>query len=271
MSSPLTADATIDRAVITVTGPDTIDFLQGQLTADVAGLEIGSSTRTFLLAPQGHVIAWLRATRTGPEEIVLDGDAGVGPEVETRLRRFLLRTKATVEARVARCRCVRGGGQEAPVGSLVLACDWPGIDGWDVLDPTAETPGGSGGDDLEALRVAAGVPVHGSEITEKTIPNELPVLRTSVSFTKGCYVGQELVARVDSRGNNVPQRLARLESDGELTPGDLVTADGAAAGSITSAVGSDGLGLVRRSVDDGTLVHTANGVDVRVATLPEWP
>ncbi len=103
-----------------------------------------------------------------------------------------------------------------------MVADWPGLPGGDLVGESPEAPAGvamCGMDAYEAVRIEAGIPVMGRELDERTIPAEAGVVDMSVSFTKGCYTGQELVARIDSRGGNVPRRLR-----------GLVLADGAGAG-----------------------------------------
>ncbi|MEO7429244.1 MAG: hypothetical protein ABIY48_07645, partial [Acidimicrobiales bacterium] len=86
--------APIRRDVVRVHGPDAVAFLQGQLSQDVAALAVGASAPSLLLQPTGKVDAWLRVTRMGDDDVLLDVEAGFGPAVHERLRRFKLRTKA---------------------------------------------------------------------------------------------------------------------------------------------------------------------------------
>ena len=98
-------------------------------------------------------------------------------------------------------------------------------------------------DAYEAVRIECGVPAMGSELTERTIPAEAGqwVIDRSVSFTKGCYTGQELVARIDSRGGNVPRHLRGIVIDADPPPvGGVVVADGVEVGTLTS------VGAIRR-------------------------
>jgi folate-binding protein YgfZ len=132
--------------------------------------------------------------------------------------------------------------------------------------------------DYEAIRIRAGIPRMGAELTDKTIPGETGLIEQTVSFTKGCYTGQELVARIDSRGGNVPRRLRRLVPAGPVEAGSaLVDGSGAAAGTVTSAAHSSGtgwvaLGYVRRGVEvPATLRAGADGPVVEVQELPLGP
>ena len=268
----------IERDVLRVTGPDALTFLQGQLSQDVAGLGDGESAWSLLLQPQGKVDALLRVTRLGAEEVVLDVDGGSGAAVAARLERFKLRIKADIEALAWACVAVRGpgAGGVASGDALRLPVAWAGVDGVDLLGPDVETPAGvtTGSiEDYEALRIRAGWPAMGSELTESTIPAEAGIVEATVSFTKGCYTGQELVARIDSRGGNVPRRLRGIVvGSGEHPPvGATVVAGEKEVGSLTSIAGSVGLGYVGRGVEppaDVALRWDGGETAARVESLP---
>jgi folate-binding protein YgfZ len=246
----------LERDVVLVRGPDALAYLQGQLSQDLDALAVGATVPALLLQPTGKLVAWLRVTRTADDALVLDLDAGAGDEARARLRRFLLRTDATVEATRWSGLAVRGPGAAAAVGAppadgaLVLPAGWPGVEGVDVLGPAGVDLGlpVASAAALEALRVECGVPASGAEITEATIPAELGqwVVDGAVSFTKGCYAGQELVARIDSRGGNVPRpvRGLRLADESGLVAGAAVLVEGQAVGALTSVAMSPALGAV---------------------------
>jgi folate-binding protein YgfZ len=284
--------ATVRRDVVDVAGPDAVSFLQGQLSQDVAGLAPGTSAWSLLLAPNGKVVAWLRVTRLAAEAVQLDVDGGAGEEVESRLRRFLLRTKAEITLRPGLA-MVAVRGVEAPADAASDRADdesshlrsivWPGVQGFDVLAETlpAGLLGGTelaeaGEEAYDRLRIAAGVPAQGAELTPETIPAEAGqwLIDASASFTKGCYTGQELVARIDSRGGNVPRPVRRLVVDGPAKVGDpVVSGDGAdAAGLLTSAAWLEGqqvtvaLAPLSRKVEPGAAVTVA-GVPGTVSLL----
>lgn len=184
--------------LVVVEGPDAESFLQGQLSQDVAALAVGAQAWSFVLEPNGHVVALGRLGRDGDERFTLTVDDGAGAAVEARLRKFLLRTKATI----------------------------------------AVTPGGAPDDD-ERARIQAGRPGT-PEIDERTVPAETGWVAHAVSFTKGCYTGQELVARMDSRVADPPRRLVRLSgAEGTVVAGAPVVVDDVEAGSVTSVVASD--------------------------------
>lgn len=235
--------AWIERDLVHLSGPDTIEYLQGQLSQDIAALGIGESAWTLLLQPAGKVISWLRVTRVGESEVVLDGDAGSGETTAGRLARFLLRTKLdiSVEPSVP-VLAVRGAAMPGPGAALPIC--WPATAGYDQIGASARVPVGLATGDraqYELARIEAGVPMFGRELTESTIPAEAGqwLIDASVSFTKGCYTGQELVARVDSRGGNVPRPIRRLQIDGrDIETGAEVFSDGAPVGQVTSAAWS---------------------------------
>jgi len=228
----------IERDVVLADGPDTISFLQGQLSQDVE-LTVGESRWSLLLEPTGKVHTWLRLTRVGGDAFQLDTDAGFGRAMVERLSRFKLRTKCEFDAvQTVRALAVRG----RPGDGLPVV--WPGIDGYDVLAADAAPDGIELRDDYERARIEAGVPAMGRELTGATIPVEAGqwLIDASVSFTKGCYTGQELVSRIDSRGGNAPRPVRGLRIDGEIAIGAAVTAeDGHALGEVTSAVSTGDL------------------------------
>jgi folate-binding protein YgfZ len=218
----------LPRDIYFVQGEDAETYLQGQLSQDIVALEVGQSTDSLLLQPDGKLTALVRVTRLDPKGFVVEVDGGYGDAILSRLKKFLLRSKVQMDRLEWRCLALRGDGvMDAARGLLgalseggVMALpfewnDWIGIDLLGpkelVLDPATESlpPGivACGEDAVESCRIVTGVPAMGSELTVKTIAAEAGLVERTVSFTKGCYTGQELVARLDSRGNNVPRRL----------------------------------------------------------------
>ncbi len=207
---------------VSVQGPDALRFLQGQLSQNV-DFAVDSNADSLLLSPQGKLVAFLSVLRPGDDHFVLMVDGGWGDAVIERLERFKLRVKCDVAPLAWRCLAVRGPRAHdlflepdpgRPRGieyaGAVLQADWPGLDGVDLVGPDPRTPDAIVAldpDHYEAMRIEAGVPVMGRELTDATIPAEAGIVDRSASFTKGCYTGQELVARIDSRGGNVPRRL----------------------------------------------------------------
>lgn len=293
----------IRRDLLVVTGSDVATYLQGQLSQDVEGLAVGGTAWTLLLQPQGKVDAWLRVHRRSDGEFWLDTDTGHGPAAEARLNRFKLRVDVAIEAGTVIGVAVRGPAapriREAASavlaaepfdGAAALDAGWGGIDGFDVLapgrdldpDPLTAALGLELGppEAGEVVRLLQGQPAMGHELDESTIPAAAGVVDASVDFTKGCYVGQELVARIDSRGNNTPTRLHTLRLAGDEAPaaGSELVLDGDVVGSVTSAVaipgrGVVGLGYLRRSVTAPVTVSVrsdpAGDRPVEVSPLPQ--
>jgi folate-binding protein YgfZ len=265
--------AWVARDVVRVGGPEAVAYLQGQLSQDVEGLEVGRSAESLLLSPQGKIDALVRVTRTTGDEFLLDVDGGYGEAVVARLARFKLRTKADIEALDWRCLAVRGPGlTDVDLGAqerdgLAVAADWPGLAGVDLMGEHPAVPDGVPVCDRaawDAVRVEAGIPTMGAELTERTIPAETGLVERAVSFTKGCYTGQELVARIDSRGGRVPRHLRGIVVEaGDAPPAGagLFAAGGEGGkelGQLTSVALSPTLGCpvalayVRREIEPPT-------------------
>jgi folate-binding protein YgfZ len=243
----VTSAAVLARDVVLVRGPDAATFLQGQLSQDVAALEVGGSAFSLLLQPQGKVDAWLRVTRTADDQFALDVDAGWGEHVITRLKRFLLRTKAEIEPVDWPVTAILDSSVPLPAGAHRAVSELPN-DGYVALNagvPEGATDVGPGV--YEDLRVRAGVPRMGRELDESTIPASAGIVDRSVSWTKGCYTGQELVARIDSRGDKVPTKLRRIT--GEVPEGATLHVGDREVGHVTSAAAGAALGYVRREVE----------------------
>jgi folate-binding protein YgfZ len=264
----------VDRDVIGASGPEANVYLQGQLSQDVSAMADGATAWSWLLSPQGKVDALVRVTRRSADDWLIDTDTGYGEVVVTRLDRFKLRSK--VEFEILPWRVVRLVGATVADGDVVVPFAWGPATGVDLFGPAPVVPGGwevIAGEDYEGQRIRAGFPKMGAELTDKTIPAEVGHIDATVSFTKGCYTGQELVARIDSRGSNVARHLRGLVSSASLEAGaEVVDAEGKAAGTVTSvastAAGWVGLGYIRRSVAvPGTV--WADGAAVDVEELPQ--
>lgn len=274
------------RDVLRVAGPDAVGFLQGQLSQDVSALSVGDSAFSLLLQPQGKVDAFVRITRVGDEDVVVDADAGWGDAVVARLNRFKLRVRCEIEPLDWRCVAVRGEGTASlappPPGTWKVLPETPGVPGFDLIGPEPAVPEGAtavGADAYEALRIEAGVPRMGAELDASTIPAAAGVVERSVSFTKGCFTGQELVARIDSRGGNVPRRLRGVVVAANVFPplGAAVVVEGGEVGALTS-VGESlergapvALAYVRRNVEppaDAVLRWDGGEVPARIEALP---
>jgi folate-binding protein YgfZ len=201
------------RDTVIVEGPDAQTYLHSQISQDVLALDVGQSTWTLVLEPAGRVAGFARVRRTGHERFELDTDAGYGAGLLARLDRFKIRVKVTT--------------------SLAPA-----------------TPGPPQRD--EAARIAAGWPALGREIVPgETIPAALGVSRIAVSFTKGCYPGQELVERMDSRAAEAPRSLHRVTVAEGTEPGAPVLDGDQTVGVVTSVAGTSALAWLKRTSDVG--------------------
>lgn len=197
------------RDLVVVAGPDAQSYLQSQVAQEIRDQAVGERRWTLVLEPAGKVVALAGITRTGDERFELDVDAGYGEVLGERLRRFMIRVQAEIAVEAARN-------------------DEPGAD-------------------YETARVAAGWPRMGFEIEAgSTIPAVTGVTSVAVNFTKGCYPGQELVERMDSRGADAPASLRVVDVDAGAAVGDpVLDGDGVEAGSITS-VSPDGRCAIAR-------------------------
>lgn len=252
----------LSRDVVAVHGPDALGYLQGQCSQDVASLAVGAGVPALLLSPQGKLDAFVRVTRTGDDVFVVDVDGGFGEVVVARLTRFRLRVKVDIEPLSWRCLALRGpqiaaggagGGAEvvAPAGGVVVPAGWGAVRGVDLLGEQPVLPDGVALCDpaaWEAVRIEAGVPLMGAELDGRTIAAEAGLVQAAVSFDKGCYTGQELVARLDARGSRVARRLRGVvaaaspgRSGPAVTAGAAVEVDGRSVGTVTSSAWSPGL------------------------------
>jgi folate-binding protein YgfZ len=287
------AAATIERDVVVAEGPEATPFLQGQLSADVLALAAGASAWSWVLQPGGKVEVLARVTRLGADRFALDTDPGWGDALAARLQRFKLRTKVDLSRPSWSVVALRGPGAQPPAigGGVEAVADasWPGLVGYDLLGPQPAAPPEAvplDPADLEIGRIESGIVRMGAELTERTIPAETGLIDRTVSFTKGCYTGQELVARIDSRGSHVARRLCGLRlsgpAAGDTAAGAVLRSGGKDVGTITSVAVSPQLGpialaYVRRAIDEAATVEVA-GADggpgsatAVVTTLPMIP
>jgi folate-binding protein YgfZ len=264
------------RDVLSVRGPDAATYLQGQLSQDL--LAPGATgVWSWVLSPQGKVDALVRVTRLSDDDWLIDTDQGWGDALVDRLNRFKLRTKVEVEQQAWKVLGHRHTGYFG-YGPDVIVFDWGHLHGYDEIGEDPRPPDDvplMSTDDYEAERIVAGFPKMGAELTSKTIPAETGLIDRTVSFTKGCYTGQELVARIDSRGSNVPRRLRGLTFPDAVDAGtDLLDTEGNSVG-VVSSMGHSiergwvGLGYLRRGVDvPGTVQAGSGGPEVEVRELP---
>jgi len=224
--------ATRPRSYVRVAGPDAEDYLQRMVSNDVAALSIGERCEALLLTPKSRVIAPLVVLRRGADDFLLLTEPELGERVRAELTRFRFAAKAEIEPEEHE--------------------SWVVLGGEEVID---ERPAGEEVDEeaYERWRVEAGIPRWGREIDDSVLPAEAGLTETHVSFTKGCYPGQEPIARLHHRGK-VNRRLRRLELDEEPT-GDELVLDGKIVGRITSRAGDRALGYVRTEVPEDAVLE----------------
>jgi folate-binding protein YgfZ len=251
-----------ERGRVVVTGKDRTDFLQGMLTQDVKALAPGQALPAALLNAKGHVLALLRVVHRGDHHL-LDTEPGLAEKVRAALDRYVITEDVTLTDASATLGHLLVAGPDAPralaaagvQGAIALPGSEAGPGALEVFAPAADLPrlaralAGAGAqpigpEALEVLRVEAAAPRYGVDLDEANLPQEAS-LEPAISFTKGCYVGQEVVIRIHHQGH-VNRRLVALDVEGREPPprGAPLARDGKDVGRLTSAVWSPGLGRV---------------------------
>ncbi|MEZ5100558.1 MAG: hypothetical protein R3C15_12310 [Thermoleophilia bacterium] len=263
------------RAFVAARGPDAEAHLNRMLSNDVATLADGESVDALLLTPKARVIATVRVVRRGPEDFLLLTEPGAGDALLRDLVRTRFAAKVALEPEEHRAVVVLGE-VELPAGTLAVPVADYGEPAVEAIDP--RLPVGLAtlaADALDLLRIRAGTPLLGRDVDDRVLPAEAGLVERHVSFTKGCYPGQEPVARLHYRGHaNRGLRVLRLAGTA-LPAGDAeVVRDGSPVGRVTSAaVDGDGvvaLAYVRVEVpDDAALAVEGRPVlDQRHAPAP---
>jgi folate-binding protein YgfZ len=239
----------VDRGYVEVAGPDAADYLERMLSNEVATLEPGAAALALLLTPKGRIIAPLRVARTGAESFVLITDtAALAAPTAAALLASRFAARCEIEVRPWSGFVALGSEPEAP-------CAPTGDYGVEAWEAWREQPadGADGGSELEELRVEAGTPSWGAELDDSILPAEAGLDETHISFTKGCFPGQEPIARLRHRGH-VNRRLRKLDVE-SAKAGDEIVWNDKAVGRVTSAVPGRALGYVRTEVpEDGVLL-----------------
>jgi folate-binding protein YgfZ len=262
------------RAFVGVRGRDAGKLLQSLVSNDVDAVQVGGSCLAFVLTPKGRPIADLRLWREADDAFVLEAEPALQTELQATVRRYRLAARAEItddRDRLASI-CVLGPIElpsnillaDGPLGHDVLGTPEAVSELWHELVASGARP--IGADAYEIARVEAGIPRFGSEIDATVLPAETGLVDRAVSFTKGCYVGQEPVARLHYRGHPNRHLRSLVSFDAlptvpaELTLGDRVV------GRLTSIVQPPGdapavgLGYVRREVEEGAIVDVTQAV-----------
>jgi folate-binding protein YgfZ len=260
------------RGLLCATGADRVRFLNGMLTADVAKLPAGGAAPALQLDRKGHVLAEL-VVLAEPESLLLDTAPGVEAELLALLEKHVIaddvafaslsegRVWLALEGPGARDAALRAGGAVPEAGRFARA----ELAGHELIwiAEGALTAGGLRAiapraaaealeralalpelalREAELLRIDAGIPALGRDVGPRNFPQEAGLER-AISFTKGCYIGQEIVARIASRGA-VNRMLMRLRAESPVSAGAEVEIDGAVVGQVTSAADSPATGAI---------------------------
>jgi folate-binding protein YgfZ len=277
------------RGILEVKGPDRAKFLQAMLSNDVAGLSPGDSRLCALLNVKGQIQALLRVYAT-PQALWLEAPRDLLGGIEATLQHYRVAAPVRFEARPTRVTAVLGpragdvlqdrpeprtAATDLPAGGLVV---YSSPEEEPELAAALAAAGAVPLDQpaLDALRVEEGRAWFGIDVGEESLLHETGLLAEYASLTKGCYLGQEVVARLEGRGAHVNRALRGLRLDAPAAAGTLLTAEGSEVGRITTAAVSPAQGpiamaLVRRSHFEPGTVLDAAGTRATVSALPMIP
>lgn len=308
------------RAKISLTGGDRVRWLNGMVSNNIRDLTVGHGVYAFILNPQGHILGDLTAYNRG-ESLLVDTDRSQAEKILAIFRKYIIMDKVDVSDLSEQLTALGVSGPQArgvlaacgfelaeraapQAGDLQLQLHldevkWRGVDGmlaradnfyeiwlapgearklWDALVAAGATPVGA--DALETHRILSGVPLYGVDIRERELPQETEQAQ-ALSFTKGCYIGQEIVERIRARGN-VHRMFTGflLENGAPVAAGAKIVARDAAAlekevGEVTSVASLPGepgrsvaLGYIRREVGAPGREVTIGTAAAKVVKLP---
>ena len=245
--------ATRPRACLGAKGPDAESYLNKMLSNDLAAVSVRGSCDALLLTAKARVIAPVRVVRRAVDDFLLLTEPALGAELARQLLRARFAAKVELVEEQRTVTLVLGEGWEPPAGTVAAACADYGLPGWEVVD--GEAPAGAAAvseEELERLRIVARTPRFGRELDDRVMPAEAGLVESTVSFTKGCYPGQEPIARLHYRGHaNRGLRALVLDRGGAGPAAGFVALpaydtpvvlDGKDVGRVTSAVAGGGDG-----------------------------
>jgi folate-binding protein YgfZ len=303
------------RAKISLTGTDRVRWLNGMVTNNIRDLQVGHGAYAFLLNPQGHILGDLYAYNQG-ESVVVDTDRGQAEKILATFDHYIImddvevknlseemtalgiagpnarkvlaaagvqvpeieplqtfEAKCTCDCECVTCTVVRGDDPATEAYELWLSPSEVKKT-WDALVHHGATPVGS--EALDLRRIVSGMPLYGVDIRERDLPQETEQAR-ALNFNKGCYVGQEIVERIRSRGA-VHRKFSGFLADtgASLAPGAKISAGEKEVGEITSAAAvrlaqgekTVALGYIRREVGAPGREVMIGGVKATVIQLP---
>ncbi len=242
------------RTRLMVSGNDRMIFLQRLVSNDLAPLEEGDGVHAALLMPKGQLISTLTILHRGAGYLI-DVPAAAGAEVFRKLDMYILSSDVVVADVTGTTACLGIHGpsaadvlQSSGVPVFSFPADYLGEEGFDLhfprdeIDLVRQALLSAGAEPVgwraaEALRIDAGVARFGAELDERLLLPEVPaVAERAISCTKGCFVGQETIARIRNHGHvNRELRQLRMEEDDLPEPGAALTVDDAKAGVVTSS------------------------------------
>jgi len=304
-----------DRLRLAIGGPDRAKFLHNLTTNDVKRLAEGSGQESFVTSPQGKAIAFVTLL-AGPDSILLRTDPGVSEALLPHLRKYGIFDDVAIDDVSAATFEYHLAGPDAVLASSGLVMPPPGPlrhgvarlagaevrviresptgrPGLTLIGPAEAAPGvrsileSAGVVPLDparfdALRIEAGTPISGRDVTASNLPQEVGRDDRTINFVKGCYLGQETVARLDALGHvNRILKGAKVEGPDVPPVGASLTFEGKVVGAVTSSASSPGRGApvflayvkVAHAVAGTRLVVEFEGrrVEAVVADLPMLP
>ena len=243
--------ATADTAVVRVTGEDAAAFLQGQCSADLRRVAL---TDALWLSRKGRVLAHtVIAKEADGSFLLLCPHLGAAEVLAVVTANVIADDVVAVDEAALWQKWVVWGAEPANADAKAFATKRFGVDAWDVLTPIGAVAPGElvSLAELDALRVAAGVPAVPADCGANEFPQECG-LEAWVSYTKGCYLGQEVMARIQSMGSL--RRILRQVSGAVSVGQELRTPEGKIVGTVRSAAGDAGLALVSVDLPEGSVI-----------------
>jgi folate-binding protein YgfZ len=230
-----------ERAVISVSGPDARDFLQNLVTADIAGLAEGKAAYAALLQPQGKVLFDFFIVNLG-ERYAIDCSAAQRDELLKKLNHYKLRAKVTIEASDEDV----GVAFMRPDSGIVYADPRAAQLGLRVIAPKGSLPAETE-NPYRGARIRLGLGDSDADLgSGELFPHEANLDQLgAVGMSKGCYIGQEVVSRMEHRGTARNRILPVYISGGAPAKGSEIKANGKTVGTLLSSDGSDALALIR--------------------------
>jgi folate-binding protein YgfZ len=257
------------RGFVGVTGPEAASYLQRMLSNDVEALGPGESCEALLLSAKARVVAPMTVFRRSDEDYLLLTEPELVEPLRAALQRSRFAAKVTIEPEDHESVLVVG--REAPRGAV--ANREYGVAAYELVDDEPPAWGEIDEHELELMRIRAGTPRFGREIDDRVLPAEAGLDRSAIDFEKGCYPGQEPIARQHYRGRvNRTLRVLEIEGEGLPAPDEELTHDGKVVGRVTSAVADGdhvlGLGYVRVEVPHDAQLHVGGRVVKQVEVEP---